>query len=131
MGSPIPPATPTPPQYMTGWVKQDLHKTWAVAVRTGIVTANNAKDWGIMTVDRGGHYGSWDEVSSWPDISEVFQVGAAFHGGDGVGGLSATVVNADYTVIGDFTGGDGAGGLSATASGSLVRATNGKRGSKK
>jgi hypothetical protein len=89
-----PAATPTPPQYTAGWVKQDLHHTWAVAVRTSIVTATNAKDWGVMTVDRGGHYGTWDEVGSWPDIADVYRVGAAFIGGDGGGGLSATAAKA-------------------------------------
>ena len=61
-------ATPTPPEYPAGWVKQDP-VSLAVAVRTNIVTANNYKDWGIMSVDRGGQYATWDQISGWPDLS--------------------------------------------------------------
>lgn len=85
---PIPPyvlspsATPTPAQYVVGWVKQDLNNTLAVAVRTSIATANNMKDWGVMTVDHGGHYASWDDVSAWPDIDAqlVMMLDAQFSG---------------------------------------------------
>jgi hypothetical protein len=58
--------TTTPPQYATGWVKQDPN-TLAVAVRTNIVEPSGAHDWGVMTVDRGGHYATWDEVGGWTD----------------------------------------------------------------
>lgn len=61
------PATPTPPNYNTGAVKQDP-ASLAVAVRTNITDPDNNKDWGVMTVDRGGHYTNWDEVGGWPDI---------------------------------------------------------------
>jgi hypothetical protein len=63
------PATPTPPQYTAGWVKQDKVTTMAVAVRTNIVTNNNYKDWGVMTVDHGGYYATWDEVQTWADLT--------------------------------------------------------------
>jgi len=41
----------------------------AAAVRTNIVTSNNYKDWGVMTIDHGGYYATWDEVQTWPDIT--------------------------------------------------------------
>jgi hypothetical protein len=50
-----------------------------------------------------------------------------FIGGDGAGGLAATV-SGGPTMTGSFLGGDGAGGLSATVTHSLVTAT--KRGKK-
>jgi hypothetical protein len=65
------PATPTPPAYTEGWVKQDTAATNAVAVRTNIVTNNNFKDWGVMTIDHGGHYATWDEVQTWADITKA------------------------------------------------------------
>lgn len=83
------PATPTPPQYAAGALKQDAGQTNAVAIRTNIDTSNNFKDWGVMTIDHGGHYATWDEVSAWPDVTSPAAVVAAL-GGDGV--LSATVV---------------------------------------
>ena len=58
---------PTPPQFTTGWVRQDS-TSQAVAVRTNIVTPDGLKDWGIMTVDRGGHFGPWSEVEAWTDL---------------------------------------------------------------
>lgn len=62
--------TPSPASYQTGDVRQDP-ATFAVAVRTSIIDPDNTKDWGIMTVDRGGHYASWDEVSTWVDMAQV------------------------------------------------------------
>lgn len=56
----------TPPQYATGWVKQDP-VSLAVAVRTNIPDPESDHDWGVMTVDRGGHYAAWDEVAGWDD----------------------------------------------------------------
>ena len=61
------PANPTPAAYKIGAVKQD-NLTLAVAVRTNIIDPDNLKDWGVMTVDRGGHYASWDEVQNWRDM---------------------------------------------------------------
>lgn len=58
---------PTPDEYPVGWVKQDP-VSQAVALRTSIVDASHAKDWGIMTTDRGGQYATWDQVSDWPDL---------------------------------------------------------------
>ena len=58
--------TPTPPEYGVGALKQDPD-TLAVAVRTNIPDPNGNHDWGVMTVDRGGHYASYDEVGSWTD----------------------------------------------------------------
>lgn len=58
---------PTPPQYITGWVKQDP-ASLAVAVRTNIPDPESNHDWGVMTVDRGGHYAGWDEVAGWSDL---------------------------------------------------------------
>jgi hypothetical protein len=43
--------------------------TNAVAIRTNIVTSNNFKDWGVMTIDHGGHYDTWDTVQGWTDLS--------------------------------------------------------------
>jgi hypothetical protein len=42
--------------------------TQAVAIRTNIETSNNYKDWGVMTIDHGGHYATWDEVQNWADL---------------------------------------------------------------
>ena len=58
---------PTPPQYVTGAVRQDPDSL-AVAVRTDIVDPDSAHDWGIMTVDRGGRYAGWDEIAGWKDL---------------------------------------------------------------
>jgi hypothetical protein len=46
--------------YHAGSVKQDP-ATLAVAVRTSSVTADGRLHWSVMTVDRGGHYASYDE----------------------------------------------------------------------
>ena len=59
--------SPTPQNYATGAVKQDP-ETLASAVRTNIPDPDGLKDWGVMTVDRGGHYASWDEVGGWKDM---------------------------------------------------------------
>jgi hypothetical protein len=63
-----PPRTPTPASYPTGSVKQDP-ASLAVAVRTNIPDPDSAHDWGVMTVDRGGHYSGYDDVVNWPDIA--------------------------------------------------------------
>jgi hypothetical protein len=101
------PATPTPPQYTSGWVKQDIGVTLAVAVRTDIVTANNFKDWGVMTLDHGGRYATWDEVSAWPDLAGPASAVASFSGD---GDMVATDTGGP-TISPPFSG-DGA--LSAT-----------------
>jgi hypothetical protein len=64
-----PAATPTPPQYAPGWVKQDIYNTLAVALRTAIQTPSNTKDWLVATIDRGARHTSWDEISHWPDLT--------------------------------------------------------------
>jgi hypothetical protein len=64
--SPDAAATPTPPQYVTGSVKQSPDDL-SVAVRTNILDPDGLKDWGVMTIDRGGHYASYDEVAGWTD----------------------------------------------------------------
>jgi hypothetical protein len=56
----------TPSQYLTGHLFQDP-ATLAVAVRTNIPDPYYDHEWGVMTVDRGGHYASWDEISGWTD----------------------------------------------------------------
>jgi hypothetical protein len=66
--------TPSPPEYLVGAVKQDP-ETLAVAVRTNILDPENRKDWGIMSIDRGGMYVGWDQVSSWPDLAGVTRQG--------------------------------------------------------
>ena len=63
-----PPKTPTPPQYATGAVKRDPDSL-AVAVRTNIPDPDSTHDWGVMTVDRGGHYAAYDEVAAWIDLA--------------------------------------------------------------
>ncbi len=63
------PSTPTPPEYPVGAVKRNP-LTSAVAVRTNIIDALNRKDWGVMTVDQGGSYASWDDVSTWKDMTD-------------------------------------------------------------
>lgn len=66
--SPTPTDAPTPPQYAVGAVKQQPEGL-AVAIRTNILDPNGLKDWGIMTVDRGGHYGGYEEVANWTDLT--------------------------------------------------------------
>jgi hypothetical protein len=61
------PRNPTPSNYGTGSVKRDP-ASLAVAVRTNIPDPDSAHDWGVMTVDRGGHYSPWDDVASWDDL---------------------------------------------------------------
>jgi hypothetical protein len=60
-------ATPTPDEYPAGSVKQDP-ESQAVAVRTIILDPENRKDWGVMSLDRGGQYATWDQVATWPDL---------------------------------------------------------------
>lgn len=60
--------TPTPPEYATGAVKQDP-ATLSVAVRTNIPAPYYDHEWGVMTIDRGGHYASYDEVQNWDDMA--------------------------------------------------------------
>jgi hypothetical protein len=59
--------SPTPETYKIGDVKQDEF-TLSVAVRTNILDPDGLKDWGVMTVDRGGHYASWEEIQNWRDM---------------------------------------------------------------
>jgi hypothetical protein len=67
--------TATPPEYVTGSVKQDP-VTLAVAVRTLIPDSPyEAHAWGVMTTDRGGHYADWDEVQNWTDLSAPVKEG--------------------------------------------------------
>jgi hypothetical protein len=66
--SPMEAASPTPPEYTIGWVKQSTDDM-SVAVRTNILDPDGSKDWGVMTIDRGGHYASWDEVQNWQDMT--------------------------------------------------------------
>lgn len=58
----------TPPSYTTGSVKQDP-ATLAVAVRTNIPDPYEGHAWGVMTVDRGGHFATWEEVQNWTDLN--------------------------------------------------------------
>jgi hypothetical protein len=60
--------TSTPPAYTTGSVKQDP-TTLAVAVRTNIPDPYEDHAWGVMTIDRGGHYAGWDDVQNWTDLA--------------------------------------------------------------
>lgn len=60
--------TPTPPEYATGAARQHPD-SFAVAVRTNIPDPDGLHDWGVMTIDRGGHYAGWDEVSTWVDMT--------------------------------------------------------------
>jgi hypothetical protein len=90
MTTPAQPYTPTPALYGPGSIKQDTAVTLAVAVRTTIITANNAKDWLVATVDHGGHYAPWDDVSNWLDITTDVVLTAQFSGG---GALTADVVS--------------------------------------
>jgi hypothetical protein len=61
---------PTPVEYPVGHVKQDT-VTLAVAVRTNIIDPENRKDWGLMSIDRGGMYATWDQISAWPDLTPL------------------------------------------------------------
>jgi len=61
------PRAPTPANYGVGSVKRDP-ASLAVAVHTNIPDPDSAHDWGVMTVDRGGHYSPWDDVTSWDDV---------------------------------------------------------------
>jgi hypothetical protein len=60
---------PTPVQYPVGHVRQDP-ESLAVAVRTNIPDPDSGHDWAVMTIDRGGHYASWDEVAEWDDMTK-------------------------------------------------------------
>jgi hypothetical protein len=62
------PRTPTPPELTTGAVLYDP-ASQSVAVRTNIPDPDSLHDWGVMTVDRGGHYSGWDEVSGWTQLA--------------------------------------------------------------
>jgi hypothetical protein len=95
------PATPTPPQYIAGSIKVDAANTKAVAIRTNIETNNNFKDWGVMTVDHGGHYATWDDVAGWSDLPVPSVVTAALSGS---GTLSATVGITEEGVLAAFAG---------------------------
>lgn len=58
------------PSYATGSAKQDP-ETKAVAVRTIFPDMPDFADrlWGVMTVNNGGHYCSYEAVSEWPDVT--------------------------------------------------------------
>jgi len=60
---------PTPPSFAMGAVKQDPN-TLAVAVRTNFPDPYYDHQWGVMTVNAGGHYASYDEVKDWEDWSK-------------------------------------------------------------
>jgi len=58
----------TPANYLPGSVKQDPD-TLAVAVRTNVPEDPYVGHaWAVMTIDRGGHYAAWDDVSGWTDL---------------------------------------------------------------
>lgn len=65
-----PAAEQTPENYVAGAIKQDP-ETLASAVRTNIIDPDFLKDWGVMTIDRGGHYASWAEVQNWHDMERA------------------------------------------------------------
>lgn len=52
--------------YTTGAIKRDP-ATMAVAIRTTAVD-DPAKQWAVMTVDRGGRYAAETELSDWDDV---------------------------------------------------------------
>jgi len=58
------------PSYATGSAKQDP-ETKAIAVRTIFPDMPDFADrqWGVMTVNNGGHYCSYEAVSDWPDVT--------------------------------------------------------------
>jgi hypothetical protein len=58
----------TQPTYATGAVKQDP-ETKAVALRTDLPSEDGSMDWGVMTVNNGGHYASTEAVADWTDLS--------------------------------------------------------------
>jgi hypothetical protein len=67
MSEPVTPV-PTPPHYTEGWAKQDPVSK-SVAVRTNFPDPYYDHQWGVMTVDRGGHYSSYDEIENWEDLT--------------------------------------------------------------
>ena len=64
----LPAPLPTPANYGPGSVKQDQANTLAVAVRTTLYDAQYDKDWGVMTLENGGHYSGYAEVQDWADL---------------------------------------------------------------
>ena len=66
MSEPVAP-NPTPPEFTLGAVKQNPDDL-SVAVRTNAPDSYPLLQWGVMTVDHGGHYAGWDEVGTWVDL---------------------------------------------------------------
>jgi hypothetical protein len=62
--------TATPANYGVGSIKHDPAEL-SVAVRTTAVDPDRGMDWGVMTVDRGGHYAGYDEVQTWEDVKVI------------------------------------------------------------
>lgn len=60
------------PTYTPGSAKQDPD-TKAVAVRTIFPDMPDFADrqWGVMTVNNGGHYATNEQVANWPDMQAV------------------------------------------------------------
>jgi len=60
------------PTYTPGSAKQDP-ETKAVAVRTIFPDMPDFADrqWGVMTVNNGGHYATYEMVESWPDVQPI------------------------------------------------------------
>ena len=58
--------------YSEGDVKRNPD-TGAVAVRTNLpdIEALAKRQWGVMTVDNGGHYASYEKVADWVDMTPV------------------------------------------------------------
>jgi hypothetical protein len=82
-GPQTPAHTPTPVRYQYGALKRDPN-TMAVAVRNAVPTAGDGTlDWGVTTVNYGGWFASWDDVSAWNDLYAAFFVGG--------GALSVTI----------------------------------------
>jgi len=60
------------PTYTPGSAKQNPENK-AVAVRTIFPDMPDFADrqWGVMTVNNGGHYATYDMVADWPDIQPI------------------------------------------------------------
>jgi len=55
----------TPEEYVTGTVLQNPND-FSIAVRTSAPEdPYTGHAWGVMTIDRGGHYATWSEVKEW------------------------------------------------------------------
>jgi len=55
--------------YRAGDIKRNP-ETGAVAVRTAFPTVDGAstREWGVMTVNNGGHYARFSQIEDWPDV---------------------------------------------------------------